>query len=247
PNGTTAEHTYDGADRVATIDNRHNVAAQVSRFEYSYDLNGNRIQQIETHGGDPSETTVYGYDGADRLLVVTYPDKITSYTYDAAGNRLTETETDLAGEAVLRDRFYDYNDRNQLAELTDLIDPSASVTYGFDANGNQISRVSVSGETTVFAFDIRDRIVEVTLDGTSLGVYGYDYQGLRVTKESQGAGLERYVYDQQSVLLRIGDSGRTAKYDYGSFRLLAVDDSVDGRGYYLFDALGSVSELTTPV
>jgi RHS repeat-associated protein len=216
----------------------------VSSFEYENDRNGNRVRQVETHGGQPPETTTYAYDGADRLLDVTYPDKITSYTYDGAGNRQTETDTDLAGETVLADKLYSYNVRNQLTAMEDLLDSAGNVTYGYDANGNRVSRLTGSGGVTDLTFDVRDRLIAVEEDGLSLGIYGYDFQGLRVIKTTPD-GSDRYVYDDQSVLLRTSDGGRTTKYDYGPFQLLSVDDSEDGRAFYLFDALGSISELTT--
>jgi len=43
PNGTKASYVYDLANRVKQIENRHNTAL-ASRFEYDYDLNGNRIE-----------------------------------------------------------------------------------------------------------------------------------------------------------------------------------------------------------
>ncbi|MCP5017298.1 MAG: RHS repeat protein, partial [Ketobacter sp.] len=119
PNGTSADYTYDASNRVATIENRHNTAALVSSFSYSYDGNGNRVEQIETQGGQAPETTTYAYDGADRLTQVSYPEKVTSYTYDGAGNRLTETETDPGGGSVLADKVYAYNSRNQLTGVED--------------------------------------------------------------------------------------------------------------------------------
>ena len=82
PNGTTASHIYDDSGRVESIDNRH-TGTLVSSFEYTYDRNGNRVEQIETHSGQAPETTTYDYDAADRLTEVAYPDKTTTYTYDA--------------------------------------------------------------------------------------------------------------------------------------------------------------------
>jgi YD repeat-containing protein len=65
PNGSQADQAYDPAGRLQLIDNKHNTA-QVSRFEYTFDANGNRTQQVETNGGAP-ETTTYAFDDADRL------------------------------------------------------------------------------------------------------------------------------------------------------------------------------------
>ncbi|MCP5015985.1 MAG: RHS repeat protein, partial [Ketobacter sp.] len=76
PNGTSAAHTYDASNRVETIENRHN-AVLVSSFTYAHDLNGNRIEQVETRYGQAAETTTYAYELADRLTQVAYPDKTT--------------------------------------------------------------------------------------------------------------------------------------------------------------------------
>ncbi|MCP3911746.1 MAG: hypothetical protein GY713_12415, partial [Actinomycetia bacterium] len=58
-------------------------------------------------------------------------------------------------------------------------------------------------------------------------------------------GEARYVYDDRSVLTRT-DAAGTTKFEYGPDRLLSVHHPTDGRAYYLFDALGSIVDLTTP-
>jgi len=55
-----------------------------SRFEYAYDVNGNRTSMTTLAG-----TTAYEYDLIGQLTGVTYPDgRSVIYEYDAAG---TET------------------------------------------------------------------------------------------------------------------------------------------------------------
>ena len=210
---------------------------------YGYDLNGNGVEQIETRYGEAAETTTYTYDLADRLRQVAYPDKTTDYTYDAAGNRETEQDRDPAG-VLQADKLYSYDDRNRLIEVTDAIDASRSVSYGFDANGNQISRTPSSGAFMGFVFDVRDRLIRVEEDALPIGSYRYDASGLRVSKFT-ATGEARYVYDDRSVLVHSDDNG-TTKFEYGPDRLLSVNHPVDGRAFYLFDALGSVVDLTTP-
>ncbi len=243
PNGTTASHEYDDSNRLKEIRNLHGGTTLVSTFLYDHDRNGNRTQQIETQYGQVAETTTYDYDLADRLTAVSYPDKATSYTYDEVGNRETEIEQDLDGNLITQ-KLYTYDPRNQLTDLENLLDPSRNLTYGYDLNGNQVSRQLAGGTLTEFDFDVRDQLIRVAEDGSPLGTYGYDAQGLRITKQTAG-GLAQYVYDQSSVLLRSDPTG-TKKYDYGPDRLLSVDDSALGRAFYLFDALGSVVDLTTP-
>ena len=241
PNGSQADYAYDRAGRIVTVDNTHN-SGLVSRFEYTYDDNGNRITQIETNGGSP-ETTTFRYDDADRLLEVEYPEKTTTYTYDAVGNRLTEQERDLTG-LLITDKAFSYNDRDQLERIDNRLDPLQDVLYTYDANGNQTSK-SKGTVSTVFDYEIRDKLVTVTQGAATLGRFTYDYQGLRIRKETPG-GVFRYVYDDQSVLLQTDDTGTTiAKYDYGPDRLLSLAHASEPRQFYLFDALRSVSNLVT--
>jgi YD repeat-containing protein len=242
PNGTNATQTHDRARRVLTIGNRQGTAT-VSSYAYGYDANGNRTQQVETNGPTP-ETTAYTYDTTDRLTQVAYPDKTTTYTYDAAYNRLTERTVNAAA-VTETDKTYAYNNRNQLTGITDNLNSANSVVYTFDVNGNQTQKTK-SGVSTTFAYDVKDQLLTVRENTTTLGVFSYDYQGLRVVKDMGGSTV-RYTYDDKSVLLQTDINGQTiAKYDYGTNRLLSLSHVTEGRQFYLFDALGSVSNLTTP-
>lgn len=241
PNASVAAYTYDAAARTQTLDNRQTgAAAPLSRFEYTYDKNGNRTQQIETNGGAP-ETTTYTFDTADRLLGVIYPTTRVAYTYDDVGNRLTEKEYGQGG-ALTSDKTFDYDDRNRLLSVTNPL--GAGVTYTYDANGNRITRQQ-GGTQTELIYDIRDKLTEVRSASALVERYAYDYQGLRIRKAGSGA-LLRYVYDDDSVLLQTDDAGNTlTKYDYGPDRLLSLAHATEGRQFYLFDSLGSVVNLTT--
>jgi YD repeat-containing protein len=61
----------------------------VSSYVYTFDNNGNRLTRVEANGS-AAQATSYDYDHNDRLTVVTYPDKTTTYTYDPAYDRHTE-------------------------------------------------------------------------------------------------------------------------------------------------------------
>lgn len=248
PNGVQSTQTYDAAGRIATVDNEPPGGVfggpnPVSRFTYTYDPNGNRTQQVETRGTE-SETTSYGYDDADRLASVSYPDKTVSYTYDGVGNRLTERVVTSAGGTPVSAKIFTYDDRNELLSSVDVQDATGSATYTFDPNGNQTGRTQ-GGIATEYHYDVRDRLIEVRQNGTVLESYGYASQGLR-TRKVGAAGIVRYVYDQKSVLVQTDDGGNTvAKYDYGPDRLLSLNHVSEGRHFYLFDALRSVTDLTS--
>ena len=245
PNGSTETTTYDDAGRIATIENRQGTTL-VSSFQYEYDGNGNRVRQVEDNGAGPEETT-YTFDSLDRLTEASYPEQTVSYTYDAVGNRLTEQATDTSGDSggtLVTDKLFTYDERDRLLALTDRLAPDESIDYGYDANGNQTARTK-AGVTTTFRYSVRNRLTEVREASTLVGSYLYDHQGLRVAKRSGTGQTIRYVYDDQSVLLQTDLAGTTiTKYDYGADRLLSLDNVTAGRQYYLFDALGSVVDLT---
>ncbi|MFI0416548.1 MAG: hypothetical protein ACH255_20710, partial [Candidatus Thiodiazotropha sp.] len=55
PNGAVADYRYDDARRVTQVSNRLNGAV-ASRYDYTYDRNGNRLSQQETNGGGVETT-----------------------------------------------------------------------------------------------------------------------------------------------------------------------------------------------
>jgi RHS repeat-associated protein len=243
PNGSNATYTYDNARRISTITNKQGVAL-VSSYSYSYDSNGNRTQQIETNGG-AAEPTTYVYDGNDRLTETAYPDAVVTYSYDAAYNRLTETAVDTASVAMLVNKTYTYNTRNQLTGITDNLNAANNVIYQYDANGNPVLK-NQTGISTTFLYDVRDQLLTVREGTVTLGTYGYDYQGLRTSKTDTG-GTRRNSYDGDSVLLQTDATGATlAKYAYGPDQLISLDHTTEGQQYYLFDAQGTVVDLTKP-
>jgi RHS repeat-associated protein len=201
---------------------------------------------VETRGNPAvAETATYSYDAADRLTAVVYPEKRTVYTLDGVGDRLTERATSTAGGA-LTDLTSTYNTRHQLTTIVDGLNASNSVAYTYDANGNQLSRTvgGTGGVTTAFTFDVRDQLAMVRQGASLLGAYGYDSRGLRVVKQGS-LGYVHYTYDDHSVLYETDAFGAAlAKFDYGSDRLLSLTPGSGGRQFYLFDGLGSVTDLT---
>ena len=100
-NGTTASYTHDDAGRVTSIINNLADRSVLSSFNYTYDTNGNRTQQIETQNGfsdSQTLTTTYDYDTLDRLISYTENgpgyNKSHAFTYYPSYDRRTETVTD---------------------------------------------------------------------------------------------------------------------------------------------------------
>lgn len=248
PNNAQMLYTHDAVGRIKSITHKQN-AAQISHYAYVYDANGNRIRQEEDNGRGV-EVTTYDYDNLDRLTQVSYPDvpagsaSTVIYDYDAVYNRTGETVVDAHG-ATAKDLTYHYNNRNQLTRIQDNLVPAQSITYSFDANGNQTSKTK-SGVTESFVYDVRDHLRQVTQGGSTVGQFLYDYRGLRIEKHG-ARGIERYSYDGTSVLTQFDDTGATlAKYEYGGDRLLSLNHFGEGVQFYHFDALGSPVTLSRP-
>ena len=243
PNGAVADYRYDDARRVTQVSNRLNGAV-ASRYDYTYDRNGNRLSQQETNGG-AVETTTYVYDNNDRLTRADYSDATLDYGYDAAYNRTGETAVEKAGGTTVSSKTFSYNNRNQVTSISDSANAANDTTYSYDANGNQTVKTR-NGHTLTFVYDVRDRLVRVSQDTTTLGQFRYDHAGMRIQKEG-AQGIVRYTYDDGSVLLQTDDTGATlAKYDYGPDRLLSLEQVTEGEQFYHFDALGSVVNLSRP-
>jgi RHS repeat-associated protein len=250
PNGVTASHVYDKADRVTSVVNRNGAAGPiVSRYDYVYDHNGNRLRQVETNGG-LVETTAYTYDDLNRLLTVTYPadaafpeGRRVAYGYDSVGNRTSELTTNAATSAVLTSTVGVFDTINRLTRLTDNVDSDQSVTFGYDANGNQTSK-TFGGLTTVYRYDVRDKLVEASQGASILGRFQYDCQGRR-SKKIGAEGVRQYIYDQTSLFAEFDETGlQKARYEYGSDRLISLTRADEGRRFYSLDGLRSVVNLT---
>jgi RHS repeat-associated protein len=254
PNGVQSVRTYDAADRMKTVENR-NAASIFSRFEYDYDLNGNRTNQLENLPALPQAflTTRYEYDRLNRLKRV---DLSTGghleYGYLPNNSRLTEDgEFPLPGNAVSRRYHYaadparptvTFTGVNALSRIEDKTPAAAHVDYEYDANLNQVARIAPGGREE-YRFDARDQLIR---SETKFGVVRYDNDDQRRRIKKRGTTSElRYLHDDGGVLTEHGPAssafGTVRRYDRGR-GLLAISPITSGqpeRHWYLHDALGS--------
>jgi RHS repeat-associated protein len=241
PDGTVASYEYDQADRLLSVVVRKDGAELLS-YGYTYDGNGNRTSQVERNGGS-SETTMYTYDGLDRLATVKYPDdRVVIYSYDAVGNRTSETERDPSG-IVVSQKVAVFDRTNRLSTVTDAVNPANNATFTYDRNGNLTGRTTPTG-TTTYAYDIRDQLVETQAGDQISGRFAYDAFGRRYLKIGN-EGVRQYLYDQTSLLQEFMEHGvEVAKYEWGADRLASFVRQNGPRLYYHFDGLGSIAALT---
>jgi len=190
PNAVTTTYVYDSAKRITDVDNRGQASVLISTYHYAYDANGNITSCLETTPSG-AKTTSYTYDKLNRLKSVAYPDErgTVTYEYDPAGNRtkmITPQGTtnykynadnrliragkeiffyDKSGNLIKKvsaqktaTYVYDYDNR-----LIRYQDNTSTVEYGYDGDGNRVSK-TVNGTTTCYVNDILRSPIQVILE-----------------------------------------------------------------------------------
>lgn len=238
PNGTVETRDYNSLNRLLFLENT-GPGGVINSFRYTLDLVGNRIA-VDEHDGRRVE---YDYDDLYRLTEETITDSVNGnrtivYVYDPVGNRRTRTDS-VEGLTVYT---YDTNDRLLTETLA-----SKVTTYGYDNNGNTVSKIS-DLDRVFYDWDFENRLISADTngDGTPDVVYQYDADGIRVS--STVAGEEtRYLIDTvqpyQQVIEEYTPGGVIkVSYVHGLDLISQLRDT--SRSYYHVDGLGSTRALT---
>jgi RHS repeat-associated protein len=120
--------------------------------------------------------------------------------------------------------------------------PSGATVYTFDANGDETG----AGSTT-YSWDQEDRLVSTTQGGHTYA-YGYDGDGNRVTKKTDGSLTDTYLWDPNGWLAELaierdGAGSELRRYTYGDTLLQMNDGAADHS--YMTDPFGSVANVTS--
>jgi RHS repeat-associated protein len=226
PNGVTTNYAYDNLSRLLSV--MHQAGGStIDGASYTVDAAGNRTSKTDQLA---AVTTNYGYDAIYQLLQETQGGTTTeSYSYDQVGNRLTSLGVSP----------YSYNSSNELVST-----PSAM--FGFDSNGNTLTKV-VSSNTTTYAWDYENRLTSVMLPGSGGTVtFKYDPLGRRVNKSLSTGGTSVFAYDGDSLIEETNSSGTVvARYTQTE----NIDEPLamlrsSATSYYHADGLGSVTSLS---
>ncbi|WP_435189075.1 LamG-like jellyroll fold domain-containing protein [Streptomyces sp. bgisy126] len=211
----TVDHTYayDADDRITAV-----AGAGEDKNTFAYDDRGLLLSASGPSGSssfvwngdgamtsrtDASGTSTYGYDTAGRLKAVN--DGLTGATATYTYNKNNDIEAIDYGTGKAKRSFgYDALQRLTSDKLTSPTGKQlTSVTYGYDANDNEISKTTtgVAGASTnTYAYDWADRLTSWN-NGTATEVYGYDASGNRTR-----VGGDTYTYDARNRLTSDGHS-----------------------------------------
>ena len=209
-------YSYDAYGRVTAMVYEDSNGAVIEKHEYAYSRNGQVVKETNLNNvsvNPVNETRSYAYDYMGNLLkseITGSANVTTLYTYDKVGNRLTKKQNNVT-------TTYTYNGLNQ---LTGESGGGNSLSYVYDANGNQIRITGTADGTSVnkvFAYTPSGLMSSYTSEaGTQVNRYNGD--GQRVSK-TEGSDVTNYFYQDGSVLYTTDSQGNVK-----AFNLLNVSD-----------------------
>jgi RHS repeat-associated protein len=222
PNGQSANFTYlstSGDLRISEIKNLNSSSAVISKFNYTYDAEGETTTwKRQADSGDPSQYAL-AYDGTGQLTAANDVDTTTSsiindyfYGYDATGNRTSEQVNAASTGAT-------FNNLNQLTAK------SSGGPVRFTGTTSQPTTVNVGGITAAM-LNSTNFVANVPLSvGTNLvSVVAKNYTNLYTTNNYQvvtTAGTSQSLtYDSAGNLT--GDGNNTYEWDAEN-RLSAIN------------------------
>lgn len=168
--------SYDGADRVSQVTEGYGTAQQHIALTRTYTPDGMLASLTDSN----SRTTIYEYDGIDRIIRMRFPDPVSGtsatdyeqYTYDATSN---VTERRLRDGSVISLTY------DNLGRASSLDAPSGTsdVAYAYD-NFGRLTSMSYPGPTHTlsFAYDQLSRLTSATAPQGTVS-YQYDLAGNR--------------------------------------------------------------------
>jgi RHS repeat-associated protein len=165
---------YEVMGRDAVLNNETN---------YSYDANGNLIQEDSTQG-----ITDYVYDYENRLTSVTTPSANASYAYDGEGKKISQVEDGLAANFL-------YDGMSVILERDSSNQTAASYTRGLfypGGIGGIISCASVGG-SSYYSYDGLGSVTNLT-DSSGLVTQSYTYDAFGNILKQSGAATDPYKF-----------------------------------------------------
>jgi|GEM_PF-685730 len=206
PAGRLVEFSAPGGTNRVVYDDRGlplSVTGPSGDASFTYTPDGSMASRDDAAG-----LTQYGYDGAGRLASLSNSSAGVSvgYSYDEMS-----AVSSMSFGGTNNRRVFEYDDLHRLT--SDRLVRSngqvlGTITYGWDANGNETSKTVTRGSSTTsntYTYDLADRLTSWDDGNTTVG-YRYDAAGNRT-----GVGDTDYVHDARNRL--VSDStGTTYRY-----------------------------------
>jgi RHS repeat-associated protein len=199
--GNVTTHGYDAANRLTGATVKNSGGTVTGSQTFTYDLNGNRTQQVITGTTlGAAGTTNYQYNAADQLCwsgtgtsaTCTPPAGATTYTYDGQGNQTSGGNT--------------YNSFDQLTGTT----TGGTLTHTYAGTTNN-ERFSFTGTTFTNSL-----LNQVTQETSSAGTTRYvrDPHGTLIGMQDNTGVNYYYTLDNVGSAIMLIDGSQTAAATY---------------------------------
>jgi RHS repeat-associated protein len=250
PNGQTVNLSYFGNtndQRLQTIWNKDTNGTTISKFDYTYDPDG-QIQTWQQQAGTNTPSVwVNEYDAVDQLLAVTVRSNSTAeavlreyvYRYDAAGNRLNEQIDNGITKAL-------HNNLNQLTNVvaggnvrfSGYLDEKGTVLVGTNAATMGITSTSFvssadlalgTNTVAVRATDYSNNAgtnsyAVVVTNGVATKVLAYDANG-NLTSLVTPTSTNTYEWDVEDRLVAINVNAHRSEFSHdGQWRRVQMKE-----------------------
>ena len=161
-----------------------------------------------------------------------------AYEYDEVGNRTSQLENGVP-------TGYTYNNVNELTETQSI---GVDTDYIWDARGKLTGKTTITEteddpeiDNWVYIYDLANRLTQVTKNGTTLGTYAYDANGIRAKKMENGATTHYLAMGHQVMYEKTGNIA-TRHIFAGTRRIAEVKNGVVS--FFHNDHLGSPRVVT---
>jgi RHS repeat-associated protein len=240
--GHTTGYGYDAAGHMTS-----RTDALDGTIRWKYDEAGNRIRQENRADPPYSNSVVWTYDAAGRMLTRVADGATTAYTYDANGNKLTASAGGLTITAT-----YDRLGRVLTVDDEDA-DTTADTTYTYSLTSPSWSDPTGSYAATLDAFD---RAVSLTDPASASGwTFSYRADGQLGSSTAGNSNTTTQTYDATGRLLdRNTKTGSTSRahyvYTYNRAGMILSEastitgDAANGTVAYAYDPLGQLTGST---
>lgn len=227
PNGGETRYAYDASENLVSVVNQ----LLVTTAAYTYgDMN-----EMASFTDGEERTWTYDYDALLRLTAIHGPlDTHTTFAYDAGGNVTGVTDPE---EHVTHTEYDDlYRPTSVTLNYLDggpvNADTNVTTSYAYDLVGNILSEMDPEENSTVYRYDLLDRLIYKRTAENQEWTYEYDPMGNVTQVVNPRLYPTNFIYDKVYRLYQIVDA-------QGNVTTFAYDD--DGNLSDEIDPLGVVT------
>ena len=275
-NGVVSTYSYNGCNKVTKLVTKSGKS-DISSYEYSYYLDGSdackvrnengtiettsydydglkRLTRESISNGKTADTYSYEYDdygNRSKMVANGSEEYETVYDYTVNGKYTALLQKEIK---TVKEASSGVTSNNGLAiSPTDLITGTTTnakreeTAYSYDANGNQITKITAD-KTETNTYDSLNQLIGFT-DGKTTASYKYDVDGLRISKTVDGHSIDQIWNDDKQIAVDAdGSNPYKAQIYIRGTNLLAGCEFVQAvksdYTYYTQNAHGDVVNLT---